>query len=157
MKTFYKKNLFALLAAIGSMICITIISYLNIHSNAPWLIASFGATMVILFALPSSPLARPKNIIAGHIITTFIGLSMLKLIGVSEWSMGIAIGVSIFVMIVTDTIHPPAGANPLIVMLSNQNWDFLFMPIFSGAVLIVFIGYFYHLFISKNKYPDKWY
>lgn len=156
MKISYEKKLFALLAAIGATLCITIMSYLNIHSNAPWLIASFGATMVILFALPTSPLARPKNIILGHVLTTIIGLAMLKFIGVNEWSLGLAVGISILTMILTDTIHPPAGANPLIVMISNQSWDFLFMPLLAGAVLIVFIGYIYHLLISKNKYPDKW-
>lgn len=157
MKIDYQKTLSALIAGTGGMICITTISFLNIHSSMHWLIASFGATMVILFVLPSSPLARPKNIIFGHIITTIIGLLILKIFGVNEWSLGIAVGLAILLMILSDTTHPPAGANPLIVMLSNQDWDFLFMPITSGTFLIVFIGYFFHRFISKIKYPDKWF
>ena len=157
MKIDYQKSLSALVAGIGGMTCITTISFLNIHSSIPWLMASFGATMVILFVLPSSPLARPRNIIFGHIITTIIGLVILKLLGVNEWSMGIAVGLAILLMILSDTIHPPAGANPLIVMLSDQHWDFLFMPVISGTLLIVFIGYFFHRFISKKEYPDKWF
>lgn len=157
MKRFYEKNVLAFLAAFGATICITLLSFLNLHFNAPWLMASFGATMVILFTLPTSPLARPKNIIIGHIITTLIGLVMLKFIGVNEWSLGLAVGVSIFLMVMTDTLHPPAGANPLIVMLTHQSWDFLFMPVFSGTLFIVLIGYLYHLLVSKTPYPSRWF
>lgn len=154
MKIAYSKYIAAFYAGIGAMLCITMLMFLNNHSNEPWLIASFGATMVILFSLPASPLARPKNIIIGHTLTTIVGLTVLTLIGTNEWSLGFAVGLSVLLMMLTNTTHPPAGANPLIVMLADKQWDFIFMPIISGTILIVSIGYLYHRFISKNPYPN---
>lgn len=157
MKSFYAKNKIALFAGIGAMCCITILSSLTEHHNGHWLMAPFGATMVILFGLPSSPLAQPKNIVMGHILTATIGLIILNLIGFNEWSLGIAVGLSVFAMMITNTIHPPAGANPLVIMLAGEEWSFLIMPVALGAVLIVLIGFVYHRFFSKNQYPIKWF
>src|SRR5699024_8080693 len=141
----------------GAMICITILSMLTINHNGRWLMAPFGATMVILFGLPLSPLAQPKNIVIGHILSATIGLIVLNMLGVSEWSLGIAVGMSVFLMIMTNTIHPPAGANPLVIMLAGEEWSFLVTPVACGVVLIVLIGYIYHRFVSKNAYPIKWF
>ena len=112
--------------------------------------------MVILFGLPESPLAQPRNIIMGHLLTTAIGLSVATLIGVTPWSMGLAVGLAVGLMLLTDTTHPPAGANPLVVMLAGEQWDFLFMPVAAGAVLIVIFGVLYHRLISGHHYPKRW-
>lgn len=117
--------------------------------------APFGATMVILFGLPQSPLAQPKNIILGHILTTAIGLAIVSLIGVSPWSMGLAVGLAVSAMLLTNTTHPPAGANPLVVMLAGESWSFLFMPVAVGSILIVIFGVLYHRMISGEAYPQK--
>lgn len=156
-KAMYHKNKVALWAGIGAMICITLISYLTTHTHELWLMAPFGATMVILYGLPASPLAQPRNIICGHIITAAIGLIILNTIGLSEWSLGLAVGLSVLIMMLTNTIHPPAGANPLVIMLAGENWSFLFIPVASGAILIVLMGYIYHRAVSKQKYPLKWF
>ncbi|MBY4675326.1 HPP family protein [Marinobacterium sp. CAU 1594] len=118
--------------------------------------APFGATMVILFGLPDSPLAQPKNIIAGHILTTLIGLSVLQLFGVQPWSLGLAVGLAVALMLATGTTHPPAGANPLLVMLTGQGWSFLITPVAIGAVLIVLFGLIYHRVICRRRYPTRW-
>lgn len=145
-----------LLAGLGAMLCITTLSYLsNTTPSSIWLMAPFGATMVILFALPESPLAQPRNIILGHLLTTAIGLTVATLIGVSPWAMGLAVGLAVSLMMLTKTTHPPAGANPLVVMLAGENWDFLFMPAGAGAILIVFFGLVYHRFISQQNYPNR--
>lgn len=156
-KKFNDEKKSALIAGIGSMICITLISFLTSKTQDLWLMAPFGATMVIIFGLPSSPLAQPKNIILGHIITTIIGLIILKWLGVNEWSLGFAVGLSVLTMILTNTIHPPAGANPLVIMLAGENWNFLLTPVIFGAILIVLTGYIYHRLVSKNSYPIKWF
>ncbi|PWW39463.1 HPP family protein [Idiomarina loihiensis] len=137
--------------------CITALSGLGttVESFA-WLMAPFGATMVILFGLPESPLAQPRNIIMGHVLTTAIGLSVASVVSVSPWSMGLAVGLAVGLMLLTDTTHPPAGANPLVVMLAGEQWDFLFMPVTAGAVLIVVFGVIYHRLISGHDYPKQW-
>lgn len=147
-----------LIAGLGAMLCITILSGIGIAiQTSVWLMAPFGATMVILFGLPESPLAQPRNIIVGHLLTTAIGLSVAALVGVTPWSMGLAVGLAVSLMLLSNTTHPPAGANPLVVMLAGEHWDFLLMPVATGAVLIVAFGTIYHRFISGQRYPKKWF
>lgn len=145
-----------LLAGWGAMLCITVLSaFSTIIPSSIWLMAPFGATMVILFGLPQSSLAQPKNIIVGHVLTTAIGLAVVSLIGVSPWSMGLAVGLAVSAMLLTNTTHPPAGANPLVVMLAGEGWSFLFMPVAVGSILIVIFGVLYHRMISGEAYPQK--
>lgn len=147
----------ALIAGLGAMLCITTLASLEqLNSASLWLMAPFGATMVILFGLPDSPLAQPKNIIAGHILTTLIGLSVLQLFGVQPWSLGLAVGLSVALMLATGTTHPPAGANPLLVMLTGQSWSFLLTPVAVGALLIVLFGLIYHRGLCRRRYPTRW-
>lgn len=147
-----------LLAGLGAMICITALGVLStINQSMVWLMAPFGATMVILFGLPESPLAQPRNIVMGHLLTTIIGLAVASLLGVNAWSMGLAVGLAVALMFLTDTTHPPAGANPLVVMLAGEHWNFLVSPVAVGAVLIVGFGVAYHRLISGRSYPRRWF
>ncbi|PAS17986.1 HPP family protein [Vibrio cholerae] len=102
--------------------------------------APFGATAVLVFGVPNSPLAQPKNVIFGHLITAFIGVIFTQYIGVSAISLAVATGLAVSAMLITKTTHPPAGANPLLIMLSGQGWSFLFTPVLLGAVVIVLVG-----------------
>jgi CBS-domain-containing membrane protein len=148
----------AISAGIGAMLCITTLSSLEQTTGSlVWLMAPFGATMVILFGLPDSPLAQPRNIVIGHLLTTLIGLIVMDLVGVSAWSMGIAVGLAVTLMLVTKTTHPPAGANPILVMLTGQSWSFLFNPVAIGALFIVVIGVVYHRWICQRDYPVRWF
>ena len=148
-----------LAAGIGAMLCITGLSSIgngDVATASLLLMAPFGATMVILFGLPASPLAQPRNIILGHLITTAIGLAVAAFLGVNAWSMGIAVGLAVAIMLLTDTTHPPAGANPLVVMIAGEQWDFLITPVAVGAVLIVLFGALYHRYVSRQPYPQRW-
>lgn len=147
-----------LIAGLGAMLCITALSSLgSAVKSSVWLMAPFGATMVILFGLPESPLAQPRNIIVGHLLTTAIGLSVSALVGVTPWSLGLAVGLAVSLMLLTNTTHPPAGANPLVVMLAGEHWGFLLMPAAAGTVLIVAFGVAYHRLISGQDYPKRWF
>lgn len=156
-RNFPEQHKLALLAGIGATGCITVLSFLSSQGEALWLMAPFGATMVILFGLPASPLAQPRNVIAGHLITATVGLMVAHYLGVHEWTLGLAVGISVMAMMLTNTVHPPAGANPLLIMLTGENWQFLITPVASGAILIVVFGYVYHRSISGQTYPQKWF
>lgn len=143
----------ALIAGLGATLCITALALLSQHNpNALWLMAPFGATMVIMFALPSSPLAHPRNIIGGHLLTSIVGLCILHSVGVSPLTLGLGVGMALMLMMLTHTTHPPAGANPLLIMLTGQHWDFLLTPVLSGSLLIVLFGTLYHRWISHQPY-----
>jgi len=149
----------ALLAGGGAMLCISSLAALEqLTPQTIWLMAPFGApTMVLLFALPESPLAQPRNIFCGHLLTSLVGLIILNALGVSPLTLGLAVGLGIAVMMLTHTVHPPAGANPLVVMLTAQHWDFLYMPVASGVALILAYGWLYHNLLCRRQYPQKWF
>ncbi|OXY81475.1 HPP family protein [Oceanimonas doudoroffii] len=145
-----------MVAGLGAMLCITTLAGLDgLQSSGLWLMAPFGATMVILFGLPDSPLAQPRNIFFGHLLTTLVGLIVLNGLGVQPWSLGLAVGLAVSLMLLTHTTHPPAGANPLIVMLSGQGWDFLWSPVALGAVIIILGGLVFHRSTGR-RYPVRW-
>jgi CBS-domain-containing membrane protein len=81
----------------------------------------------------------------------------MGLLGVSTWSIGIAVGLAVTLMLATKTTHPPAGANPILVMLTGQSWPFLFNPVAIGTLFIVLIGVIYHRWICQRAYPVKWF
>ncbi|GGO67360.1 HPP family protein [Bowmanella pacifica] len=145
----------ALLAGIGATLCTLLLTHLDEWQHEVWLMAPFGATMVILFGLPASPLAQPKNIIIGHLLTTLVGLAVLHTWGLTPLSLSVAVGLAISLMLLTKTTHPPAGANPLVVMLTAQDWPFLFAPVLTGALLITLSGWLYHKWVSGQPYPVR--
>ncbi|WP_217517726.1 HPP family protein, partial [Vibrio metschnikovii] len=113
------------------------------------LMAPFGATAVLVFGVPSSPLAQPKNVIFGHLITAFVGVFFTQYIGVSPVTLALATGIAVSAMLMTKTTHPPAGANPLLIMLSGQSWGFLITPVLLGAILIVLAGKSMQMLVVK--------
>ncbi|MEM5528477.1 HPP family protein [Gammaproteobacteria bacterium AS21] len=132
-------------AGVGASIAIAVLAYLDQFVNGSiWLMAPFGASTVLVFALPNSPLAQPKNVIFGHLLTAAVGLFFVQFVGVYPWSLALATGISVTLMLLTNTTHPPAGANPILVMLLNPGWGFLMTPVLIGAVVIAAIGYVYN-------------
>lgn len=145
------------LAGLGGMLVITVLALLSQQDGLGlWLMAPFGATMVIVFALPASPLAQPRNIVGGHLLAALVGLSVVGLFGVHSWSLGLAVGLAISLMMLTGTLHPPAGANPLLIMLAGKSWSFVLSPILPGTLLIVLLATLYHR-LHKQPYPQRWF
>ncbi|MNZ79020.1 HPP family protein [compost metagenome] len=144
-----------LLAAAGGTLAIALLLYLGDVLSAALLMAPFGASCVIAFLLPDSPLAKPRSIIGGHVLSTLAGLVMLHLFGPSLWSMAIAVGLSILVMHYTRTVHPPAGADPLVVILGGAGWSFLLTPVLAGAVLITAVAYVYRKALAGTDKAAK--
>lgn len=140
----------------GSCITIGLTAWLTQVSQASWLIAPFGASCVLAFGLPESPLAQPRSIIGGHVIATLVGLLMLALCGNSWWSEALAVGLALFAMQQTRTVHAPAGANPLVVMTLQPDWSFLLTPVLSGACMIVAVAWAINNLRSRGSYPRYW-
>ena len=143
----------ALLSALGALIFISFLAFLDrSFEGMIWLIPPFGASMVLVMAVHQSPLAKPKNILLGHILSALSGVIILYLIGDNFLALGIAVALAVFVMIVTDTIHPPAGANPIIVILTGQGISFVLFPVAVGAFMLVVFAYLYNKLLKRN-YP----
>ena len=133
--------LVSLFAGLGAALAIGLLAFVEtLYAGAILLMAPFGASAVIIFGLPKSPLAQPKNVILGHLITAFIGLVFVEFVGVTALSLAIAAGLGVTLMLLTKTTHPPAGANPILIMLTAQSWSFLLFPVLMGAIALVLIG-----------------
>ncbi|WP_105201314.1 HPP family protein [Pseudoalteromonas sp. T1lg10] len=129
------------IAGFGAAIAIGVLAYLDsLNTQMLWLMAPFGATTVLVFGVPNSPLARAKNVILGHLVTAFIGVVFSLYAPITPLSMAIATGLAVSLMLVSDTTHPPAGANPVLIMLAQQGWMYLLSPVLIGAVLIVLLA-----------------
>ena len=144
-----------LIAAFGGFLCILTLSFLNSLNEAYiWLIPPFGATLVLVMSVHESPLAQPKNIFFGHVLSGLSGLIIITLIGSNIYCLGLGVGLAIFIMMITNTVHPPAGGNPLIVILGDQTIGFIFMPLATGSLLIILFAIVYNKVFGR-EYPFK--
>lgn len=109
----------------------------SMTSDWQLLMAPFGATAVLLFAAPLSPFSKPLNVIGGHVLTATIGLLFAEYIGFGAWAVAVATGLAITMMVLSNTLHPPAGANPILIIQSQQGWWFLMEPVLLGAIGLV--------------------
>lgn len=143
-------------AFIGGFIAIATLGYLTKTYDNLLIMGSFGASCVLLFGFPKSPFSQPRNIIFGHFISSLIGLFFLHFIGDNYISMALALASAIALMMVTKTVHPPAGSNPLIIFLLGASWDYLIFPTLVGAVILVVVGLFYNNLDKNRNYPQYW-
>ncbi len=146
-----KKYESMLLGALGATLGIVLLQILSETSNVALLVAPFGATFVLVFALPESPLVKPKNIIGGYLIATVIGLVFYQFLGNTPVTLGLAFGISFVLMQLTKTLHPPAGSVPLLIMFSEPEWSFVLTPILAGVILILVYEKFYNFVLNKFK------
>ena len=110
--------------------------------------------MVLLYGYPESPFAKPKNILFGHLVTSTIGILFYNFIPLPIYiSIPLAVGLGVGLMILLDVTHPPAGGNPIIVILGSVSFDYLFSPILTGCLIIIAFGIILNKFIAKKKYP----
>ena len=144
------------LSWLGGCLAIGVVAYLAAISHATLMLGSFGATCVLVFGFPESPFSQPRNVIAGHVLSSFVGLVFLVLLGTQWWSVALAAGTAIALMQLTRTVHPPAGSNPVIVMLTAPGWSFLLTPTLLGALLLVLVALLFNNLFSERAYPKYW-
>ncbi len=140
----------------GAFLAIALTAWLSQVSGASWLMAPFGASCVLAFGLPDSPLAQPRSIIGGHLVTTLVGLLILQFMGDTWWSEALAVGLAMAAMQQTRTVHAPAGANPLLVMTTHPGFGFLLTPVLAGALVIVGVAYGVNNLRDRGSYPRYW-
>ena len=143
------------LAGIFSFVTILILTFLTYKTPyGLFLIASFGSTMVLLYGFPESPFAQPKNIILGHFLTSLIGIIFLNFVPLPIFiNIPIAVGFGVMFMILLKVTHPPAGGNPIIVIIGSVSYDYLLSPVILGSIIVVMFGVIINKFLLKKKYP----
>ena len=145
----------AFLAALFSSITIGALTLLTYKTSLGlFLMTSFGSSMVLLYGFPKNPFAQPKNIFFGHLLTAFIGVLFLNYIPLPLFiNIALAVGVGIFFMMIFNIVHPPAGANPIIVIIGGVSYEYLINPIIFGSLIVLFFGIVLNKFILKKNYP----
>ena len=145
------------LSWLGGCLAMAVAAYIAQISGAHLMLGSFGASCVLLFGYPDSPFSQPRNVIAGHFIASLVGLLLLSQFGAQWWSVALAVGTAIALMQLTNTVHPPAGSNPVIVMLTLPGWDFLLTPTLYGALLLVSVAVVFNSLPKDRTYPKYWF
>ena len=147
----------SILAGLFSIITIGILTLLTYKTEfGIFLIASFGSSMVLLYGYPESPFAQPKNVFFGHLVTAIVGLIVLHFVPLPLFiTIPIAVGFGVGLMILFNVTHPPAGGNPIIVIVGSVSFDYLLSPVITGSVIIIISAIIINRFILKKSYPSQ--
>ena len=143
-------------AFFGLLLVLTIANYLGGVSGVnEWLMASLGASALLVFALPQSPMAQPWAVIAGNTLSALVGISILHLVNQPLLAMPLAASLSILGMFLLRCLHPPAAAVALIVVLGNiTHYRYAFFPVMVDSILLVIAGAIYSNLTGKS-YPNQ--
>ena len=147
----------ALIAGFFSTVTIGVLTILTYKSPLGYFIAaSFGSSMVLLFGFPESPFAQPKNVFFGHLSTALVGIIFVHFVPIPIYvNIAIAVGTGVFIMILLNIVHPPAGGNPIMVIIGSASYDYLINPIIFGCMIILLLAIIVNKYILKKNYPLK--
>ena len=145
------------LAGIFSIITISVLTVLTYKTEyGVFLLASFGSSMVLLYGYPESPFAQPKNVFFGHLVTAVVGLVVLHFIPLPLYlTIPIAVGFGVGFMILLNVTHPPAGGNPIIVIIGGVSFEYLISPVITGSIIIIIFAIILNRFVLRKSYPSQ--
>ncbi|MCW3103096.1 MAG: rane protein [Bacteroidetes bacterium] len=134
--------------------------YFTLNDNL-FLIGSFGASAVLIYGATNSPLAQPRNLVGGHLVSAIVGVTMHKLIPGELWlSAALAVSTAIVMMQITKTVHPPGGATALIANIGSEKikalgYLYVLSPVFSGVMILLVVALIFNNIPKHRFYPYK--
>jgi CBS-domain-containing membrane protein len=144
------------IAGLGGAIAIGGMEWFSLSARYPLAAIPFATSIVLVIGAPEAEPAQPRALVGGHLVSTIVGLVVLLLAGAHAWAAALAVGLAILAMYLTDTFHPPAGINPLLVVSNNLGWTFLFVPVLAGALLLTLFAYVWHRWVHRLEWPPRW-
>lgn len=141
-----------IVAGLGAALAIGLVAWLADGTERLLLIASFGATCVLLFHAPNSPFSQPPNVIGGHLLSAGISLALRAVLPNQVWAMALAMGVVVAAMAALRLTHPPAGGHPILVFPSDPGLDYLLFPVLAGTAILVATATLFHR-MTRTVYP----
>ncbi|SFH86946.1 HPP family protein [Modicisalibacter xianhensis] len=137
------------------------LSSLSLQAHSLLMVGSFGATSVLLYAAPESPLAQPRNVLGGNVLSALIGVLSWQWLGDSWLAAAVAVSTAILAMQLTHTLHPPGGATALIAVigtgeLHSLGWTYAFMPVAAGCALMLGVAILVNNLARHRRYPQHW-
>ncbi len=156
----YKEHLWSFIGAFMGIGLIAFFqSYLLTDFESIFLIGSFGASSVLIYGAIQSPLAQPRNLIGGHLISALIGVTVYKLLPNIIWlTAPLAVSLSIVCMQITKTLHPPGGATALIAVIGSEKikalgYVYVLSPVLTGAIILFVVALIFNNMTSDRQYP----
>lgn len=144
------------IAWLGAFLGIGIVAYLSLVCGMPMIVASFGASAVLIYGVPDVPLAQPRNVVGGHVISAAAGVGVYALFGLTWWSAALATALAIVLMLVTRTAHPPGGATALAAVLGQASPVYILTPVLAGAAILVAVGLLTNNLSPHRRYLHYW-
>ena len=151
----------------GAFLGIALVAFLNYNlfseDDLVFIIGSFGASAVLIYGAVKSPLAQPRNLVGGHIVSAVIGVIAYKLFYPFPWfASAFAVATAIAVMHATKTLHPPGGATALIAVIGSEKihglgFLYVVIPVGAGAVMMLIIALIVNNIAKSRKYPEYWF
>lgn len=126
------------------------------------LIGSFGASAVLVYGAIKSPLAQPRNLLGGHVLSALVGVASYQALGNTPWlAAGLGVALAIVVMLATKTLHPPGGATALIAVIGGSKihalgYGYALVPAGAGALILLAIALVVNNLARNRKYPEYW-
>jgi CBS-domain-containing membrane protein len=157
-----RTKLLAILAgATGGAVAIAGMEAFSARAAFPLVAIPFATSIVTVLGSPQAEPAQPRALIGGHLVSTFVGVLIVKLFGPGPWAAALAVGLAMVAMHLTGTFHPPAGIDPLVVVVNNMSWDFLVAPVGIGAMLLALFAFAWHSLLARganrgNTWPARW-
>jgi CBS-domain-containing membrane protein len=142
--------------ALEAAIAIGAMEWFSRASHYPLVIIPFATSIVRVVGSPDAEPAQPRALIGGHVVSTIMGLALLKFTGPHAWAAAAGVGLAVIAMYLTGTFHPPAGINPLLVISNNLSWSFLFAPVHAGALLLTAFACVWRRWMGRRPWPERW-
>ena len=150
----------------ASLVGISLCSYVSSRYFEPqdWtlLLGSFGASAVLIYAAISSPMAQPRHLVGGHMLSGFMGVLSYQLWGATPWlAAGLGVSGAIVAMLVTRTVHPPGGATALLAVIGGPKlhalgYWYVLVPAGAGACLLLLVALVVNNLAPHRRYPEYW-
>ena len=152
------KKVEPIVAGISASIIIGVLAFLSFETSTGfWLMFSFGSTTLIVLIFYESEFAQPGNIFFGHLLGIIVGILFNELVGTSFITLGLAVGLTVTLMIYFKIIHPPAAANPLIALFADVSIEYIMFPVIGGTIVIIFLSIIINKYILQRHYPKRWF
>lgn len=144
----------------GGALAIAIMESLSVHATVPLAAIPFATSIVLVIGSPEARPAQPRALVGGHVISAVIGLVVLAIAGPQAWAAALAVGLAMAAMHLADAFHPPAGINPLIIVVNQMSWSFLLLPVAVGAILLLAFAWVWHNHVQRgapgSRWPERW-
>lgn len=154
-------------STLGSFVGIAAIYLVGDFQGLPlqqnlFLVGSFGATAVLIYGIPLSPFAQPRNVIGGHLVSAIVGVTCHILFAEHMIiAAAAAVSLAVFFMHLSSTLHPPGGATALIAVIGGEaiyelGFSYVIAPIGAGAVIMLIVALIVNNLSKSRHYPEYW-